>query len=164
MRLNGAGYKTIAAALGGRVRRDNVRYFCKSHGLIGAKELIKLNFDVHRDNPIFCKQCGLRLIRNRHSGLKLFCSDKCRREWWKANPNDAAQTHKKVYNLTCEYCHIKYISFGKSDRKYCSHDCYIKARFWSDPEVPVTAIEIEKRQKMKSIEKKETTVKLKRIS
>lgn len=164
MRLEGAGYKTIAAALGDGVKRENVRYFCKSHGLVGTKELIQLNFDAHRENPLFCKQCGLRLIRNRHSGVKLFCSDKCRREWWKANPNEAAQTKKKQFELTCEYCREKFISYGQPNRKYCCHDCYIKARFWSDPEETVTKDEIEKRQAEKVTTEKATAIKLQRIS
>lgn len=164
LRLQGYGYKTIAAMVGDGVKRENVRYFCKSRGLVGTPDLVGMNFDAHRDNPNFCKQCGLRLIRNKHSGVKLFCSDKCRRAWWKQHPNENGQTKKKAYELTCEYCHSKFISYGKADRKYCSHDCYIKQRFWTDPEAKVTPAEIKKRQEAKEASNEDVELVLKRIS
>ena len=162
MRLEGMGYKTIAANLGGGVRRENVRYFCKSRGLVGTKELIALNYDVQREDAEHCKQCGIRLQRNKHSGRKLFCSDKCRRDWWSKNPNEA--TRKKPYELTCKYCQTKFISYGKPDRKYCSHDCYIKDRFWTDPDAELTKDEVKKRQEAKHKPKEEKELKLRRIS
>ena len=164
LRLQGYGYKAIAAMLGDGVKRENVRYFCKKHGLIGPPELIGRNFDEHRGNPNFCKQCGSRLIRNKHSGVKLFCSDSCRRAWWKANPNAAAQSKKKTYELTCTYCREKFISYGNANRKYCSHDCYIKNRFWTNPEAKVTAAEIKMRQAAKHGIKEEKEIVLRRIS
>ena len=164
MRLEGMGYQAIANALGDGVEKGNVRYFCKTRGLVGTPELIKLNYDTHRENPKFCKQCGTRLIRNRHSGVKLFCNDKCRREWWKANPNDNEATRKTPIELTCEYCHEKFISYGNPNRKYCSHDCYIKQRFWTDPDAKVTASEIKKRQAAKGKTNEAKEIVLKRIS
>lgn len=164
LRLQGLGYETIAKQLGDGVKKASVRYFCRSRGLVGTPDLIALNFDVHRENPVYCKQCGARLVRNRYSGVKLFCNEKCRREWWKEHPRDNEATRKKPIRLTCEYCKDKFISYGQPNRKYCCHDCYIKARFWSDPEAPVTKEEIEKRQAEKVAPKKATAIKLQRIS
>ena len=67
MRLEGMGYQAIANALGDGVEKGNVRYFCKTRGLVGTPDLIALNYDTHRENPKYCKQCGTRLIRNKHS-------------------------------------------------------------------------------------------------
>ena len=41
------GYQAIANALGDGVEKGNVRYFCKTRGLVGTPELIKLNYDTH---------------------------------------------------------------------------------------------------------------------
>ena len=164
MRLEGMGYQAIANALGDGVSKGNIRYFCKTRGLVGTPDLIALNYDTHRENPKYCKQCGTRLIRNKHSGVKLFCNDKCRREWWKANPNDNEATRKTPIELTCEYCHEKFISYGNPNRKYCSHDCYIKHRFWTDKEAKVTASEIKKRQVAKGKTNEAKEIVLKRIS
>lgn len=161
LRLKGMGYKAIAHIVGD-VSREGVRYYCRTHGLVGGSELITLNYDLQRKRPDYCKQCGGKLERNAHSGVKYFCCDKCRRAWWKAHPDDAKQTKKKAYELTCQYCHVKFISYGKADRKYCSHDCYIKDRFWTDPDTEVTAKEIKKRQEAK--EQKSGDLKLRRIS
>ena len=149
LRLEGMGYQSIANAIGDGVTKGNVRYYCKNRGLVGTPDLITLNYEAHKENPKFCKQCGARLIRNKHSGVKLFCNDKCRRAWWKEHPHDNESTRKIPYELTCEYCHEKFISYGNANRKYCSHDCYIKQRFWTDPNIKVTAEEIKKRQAAK---------------
>lgn len=164
LRLKGYGYKTIAAMVGDGVKRENVRYFCKTRGLVGTPALVGLNFEAQKENPNFCKQCGLRLIRNKHSGVKLFCSDKCRRAWWKQHPNENGQTKKKAYECSCQYCKRKFISYGNADRKYCSHDCYIKDRFWTDPDAKVTANEIQRRQEAKEKVPVEGKGILKRIS
>lgn len=164
LRLQGMGYETIAKQLGDDVKKASVRYFCRSRGLVGTPDLIALNFDVHRENPIYCKQCGARLVRNRYSGVKLFCNEKCRREWWKEHPRDNEVTRKKPIRLTCEYCHEKFISYGNPNRKYCSHDCYIKQRFWTDPDAKVTASEIKKRQAAKGKTNEAKEIVMKRIS
>ena len=164
LRLQGYGYKTIAAMVGGDLRRENVRYFCRVRGLVGTPELVGLNYDAHRENPNYCKQCGIYLTRNKHSGVKLFCSDKCRRAWWKEHPKEVQNSKKKPYEITCTYCHEKFISYGRPERKYCCHDCYIKDRFWTDKEEPVTEAEIKLRQEAKKKTSGEKKLVLKRIS
>ena len=42
LRLKGLEYKSIAIVVG--TSKENVRYFCKTHGLDGNAELVKLNF------------------------------------------------------------------------------------------------------------------------
>jgi len=160
LRLKGLGYKTIATVIG--TSKENVRYFCKTHGLMGQASLAELNFEEHKKNPDFCKQCGGKLERNSHSGVKLFCSDKCRREWWKAHPNESKHTKMATYELQCSYCKKVFHSYGKANRKYCCHDCYIKDRFWTDPEIEADEKEVSQRQNVSG--KKPVTASIKRIS
>ena len=83
LRMKGLGYKSIGIVVG--TSRENVRYFCKTHGLAGDVEQIKATFK-DENIPSRCKFCGKRIERNLKSGKKLFCSDECRRAWWKQHP------------------------------------------------------------------------------
>lgn len=56
-----------------------------------------------------------------------YCSDKCRHEYGSKNNN------KKIYELVCEYCGKKYEALSLK-RKYCSHDCYIRNKYWRKEE------------------------------
>ena len=71
-----------------------------------------------------------RLIQPSTGRPKKFCSDKCRREWWKAHPEKLHRKDTAIYTMTCARCGKEFTSYGNKNRKYCSHDCYIKARFW----------------------------------
>ena len=145
LRLKGLGYQAIANEIG-TVTKENVRYYCKTHGLAGSAALVTMNYDLHREMPNHCKNCGATLIRNAHSGVKLFCSEKCRRAWWKVNPDKDAQSKKQRYECRCAYCHRTFISFGNPNRKYCGRVCYVKDRFWTDPDEKPSAAEIKRRQ------------------
>ena len=160
LRLKGLGYKSIAVVVG--TSKENVRYFCKTHGLGGSADLVKLNFEEHKKHPDACKYCGGKIVRLPQSGKKIFCSDKCRRAWWKEHPGDAKHSKDATYKCECSYCKRIFYSYGKKDRKYCSHDCYIQDRFWTDPEVEVDAAEIKKRQEYSG--KTPAPVVLKKIS
>ena len=64
-RCKGLGYKSIALVLD--ISRENVRYFCKKHGLDGKAD--QLNFKYENANtPEICKQCGSKITRNFGSG------------------------------------------------------------------------------------------------
>jgi len=77
LRHKGLGYKSIAIVVG--TSRENVRYYCKTHGLDGYAEQVKMLYREQRNTPDNCKYCGKHLVRKPHSGKKLFCSDECRR-------------------------------------------------------------------------------------
>jgi len=44
LRLHGWGYKRIAKEL--RLNRNQVQLYCKTHGLVGAGEFVKLNLPI----------------------------------------------------------------------------------------------------------------------
>ena len=58
---------------------------------------------------------------------KMFCSDACRVAWW--NCHKDLVTRKAVYMIPCAGCGKVFKSYGNRNRKYCSHGCYINARF-----------------------------------
>ncbi|RAZ95782.1 RNA polymerase subunit sigma-70, partial [Klebsiella oxytoca] len=59
-----------------------------------------------------------------------FCSEKCRRQWWKAHPQEG--NRKAIVTKKCECCGREFSFYRSRKPKYCSYDCYIKARFWRD--------------------------------
>lgn len=144
LRLKGLGYQTIGTIVG--TSKENVRYYCKTHGLMGKADLVALNHEECKKYPENCKYCGGKIMRNRYSGTKLFCSDKCRRSWWKEHPEKSQHSKKATHECKCAYCKRIFHSYGNGGRKYCSHDCYIKDRFWADSNKVVDDAECETRQ------------------
>jgi orotate phosphoribosyltransferase-like protein len=66
LRNKGYGYKKIASEL--QLTRDQVRYICKrSEG--------ETSEDV-------CKNCGIKIKSSVGKKRKIYCSDKCRYQWW----------------------------------------------------------------------------------
>ena len=60
---------------------------------------------------------------------KMFCSDECRRKWWKENHEQGQRKETAIYKLVCAFCRTEFESYGNKHRKYCCHECYIKDRF-----------------------------------
>lgn len=48
--------------------KENVRYYCKTHGLGGTAAEAKERYKEQRKNPENCKQCGRKLERYPRSG------------------------------------------------------------------------------------------------
>jgi endogenous inhibitor of DNA gyrase (YacG/DUF329 family) len=77
-----------------------------------------------------CPCCGKPVKQTPHRKEKKFCSDACRMKWWNSHQD---QIHRKaLYEYTCPQCGKSFMAYGNSNRKYCSHTCYIKARFGGD--------------------------------
>ena len=130
LRINGFGYKKIAAIVGSSV--GNVRYYCKTHGLAGDGSKLKITYEEPGTQRKYCKQCGNELVRGPHSGKKLFCCEECRRKWWKQNANEAHQNSVNCKKYKCLLCGKTIVVYeNKPARKYCSHECYINDRFWN---------------------------------
>ena len=131
LRQKGLGYKSIGLVVG--TSKETVRYYCKTHGLDGHGKEIKTQWEEnHKNNPDNCKYCGCFIIRNPRSGKKLFCSDECRRAWWRKHPEESARSQEAYYEIECGYCKKVFYTYGNKNRKYCSHNCYIMHRFWSE--------------------------------
>lgn len=57
-------------------------------------------------------------------GGRRFCSDTCRMKWWNKHPKA-----DMPYTANCACCGKEIQMRRKGERKYCSHRCYIAARY-----------------------------------
>ena len=130
MRLKGEGYRSIATATG--LSRDSVRNYCKTHGINGFGEAAKLNLQEQIKQGNACLLCGIVIKQPVRGRKKKFCSDACRREWWKKHPDDIEKKEAAIYKTTCIKCGLEFESYGNKNRKYCSQNCYIKDRFYEE--------------------------------
>lgn len=128
MRENGIGYQTIATTIG--VTRDQVRNLCKTRKLDGYGSQVKRKIQ----EGILCLYCGKKIEQSVTGRRKKFCCEKCRREWWKVHADALNKRPEAFYGMVCNCCKKEFMSYGNKTRKYCSHKCYIQARFWTENE------------------------------
>jgi hypothetical protein len=130
LRLKGEGYKKIAGTLG--ISRDSVRNYCKRNMIGGDSDSASHNVEERITNNLFCACCNKPIKQNKGGRARRFCSEGCRRKWWKENKDKQTKSEKATYKFICHRCGIEFNSYGNKRRKYCSHDCYIKDRFLED--------------------------------
>ncbi len=122
LRGQGYGYTAIANSVG--LSKGSVKAFCRTHGLAG--ELAETH--ALTEIPMaLCLQCGKVLEQKPKVKQKKFCCPECRTAWWNSHPDEVRR--KAVYSYTCPQCGSAFTAYGNSKRKYCSHACYIAARF-----------------------------------
>jgi len=132
LRLKGVGYKAISVVLG--ISRDVVRGYCKRNGLEGDAKVVFLNVEERKNNNLICSCCSKELKQKDRGRTRRFCSDECRRKWWNQNQDKRNKKEDAIYEYECPHCGIKFSCYGNKRRKYCSHNCYIKSRFWKGEE------------------------------
>lgn len=131
LRKNGIGYKAIATSLD--MSRDSVRSFCKRNELIGEAKLVAVNIEEKIKNNEICSNCSKPLkLKTRGTRSKRFCSDVCRRKWWKDNPQERVQSESAIYEYVCPHCGREFSCYGNKKRKFCSHNCFIKSTYWGE--------------------------------
>ena len=113
-RRQGVGYTEIARKLGMSV--NTVKSYCRRKGIKPVGKTVV----PEKDN---CRQCGSVLEHTPGRKKKQFCSDACRMHW----RHDHREMSKTARGAKCAACGREFIT----DRvqKYCSHACYISARF-----------------------------------
>jgi len=113
-RGQGMGYAEIARKLGLSV--NTVKSYCQRNGIKPVGKATATGKDV-------CRQCGSVLEHTPGRKKKQFCSDVCRMSWW--------HTHRamssKARSIKCTGCGREFMT--NRIQKYCSHTCYINARF-----------------------------------
>lgn len=115
-RCEGVSYGRIADRL--NLSANTVKSFCRRNHLAG----------VAASEPVLvCRNCGAPLERAHKKKQRKFCSDSCRHTWWNAHPE--LIDRRAFYPAVCTYCGKEFQSYGNQKRKYCSHACYIAARF-----------------------------------
>lgn len=113
LRAGGMGYSKIAATL--NLSLNTVKsYLYRQTSIVVVKKT-----DT-------CPNCGKHIKNISGRKPRKFCSDKCRMEWWNSHQDQVKR--KAFYTFTCPYCGRQFISYGNKDRKYCSRECYAKAR------------------------------------
>lgn len=122
LRQRGHRYVDIAAALS--ISENTVRSFCRRNNIVTSQ---KASEQENKEYPDHCKQCGKTLKQGKKGHPKKFCSEECRRLWWKENKDKAAKN--AYYTVICEECGTEFESYGNSARKFCGHACYIKHRY-----------------------------------
>lgn len=122
MRQQGHSYSQIASTL--EVSENTIKSYCRRNNL-GAAKSIKSK----TEKEIFtsCRQCAKPLTQGTKGKPKKFCSEECRRAWWKVN--DEKINRKAYYTLICAQCGAEFESYGNKNRKFCGHACYINNRF-----------------------------------
>jgi len=116
LRVNGLGYKRIAAELG--LSLNTVQSYCRRHPTeMKAPERLP---------EIGCLCCGAKLHYTPGAKKRKFCSDRCRLTWWNAHPETSAK--RKVRVVSCIYCGMPFEVAGEQTRMYCSRICYARAR------------------------------------
>ena len=113
-RRQGLGYTEIARKLGMSV--NTVKSYCQRNGIKPAGKTV-----VQSDNA--CRKCGSVLEHTPGRKKKQFCSDACRMLWW----HDHREMSKTARGAKCAACGREFIT--DRAQKYCSHACYISARF-----------------------------------
>lgn len=119
LRQEGLGYKAIATKLW--LSPNTVKSFCQRQGL----KINKQNQDRTLDD--YCPVCGKRLHHIVGKKKKRFCSDSCRMSWWNSHQEEVKKN--SFTEEICSFCHQSFSVYGKKNRKYCSHQCYINDRF-----------------------------------
>ena len=127
-RENGFGYKKTSRITG--VCENTVKTFCRRNGLGGnARKDGARKTDVMLEKN--CKCCGKSITQYPGRREKKFCSDTCRNKWWNSHLDQAER--KAMDEYRCPVCGQAFRAYGTRNRKYCSHACYIRARFGGAP-------------------------------
>ena len=115
MRKRGLGYAEIARSLGLSV--NTVKSYCRRNGL-------KATVQKEKNHPKdVCRQCGRVLKHTPGRKRKRFCSDTCRLHWW----HEHRELSQNARTIVCASCGKVFVT--DRAQKYCSHACYIHARF-----------------------------------
>ena len=122
----GCSYVEISKKL--ELPYNSVKSFCRRHkGVVEVKTIESR-----------CKHCGEVISGTRGHRQRLFCSDACRYAWWNNHPEHRSKN--VVHSFVCANCGQTFQSYGKVQRKYCSHRCYIAGRYKGGDEEDETGV------------------------
>lgn len=110
LRRSGYTYAEISAVLG--ISVNTIKSYCRRNQLTEVS------------GPV-CKNCGKPITIRPKCKPRQFCTDTCRIMWWRKH----STPKKTVYHLVCAFCGSNFECVGNRQQKYCSHMCYVSARF-----------------------------------
>ena len=125
LRKAGKSVNDIADEL--KLSRNTVKSFCRRNNLTGPADQMPdiIIPDTAEVKP--CLHCGKPVVQTPDRKEKKFCNDICRNRFW--NSHLAQVKRKAMYEYSCPTCGNTFFAYGNRNRKYCSHECYIQARF-----------------------------------
>ncbi len=86
------------------------------------------------ENGEACLYCGADLPQKVGSGRRRrYCSDGCRRAYWKIHREEGKKKTGSVYTHKCAFCGKSFEVYGRVKRKYCSRHCFMLHRNGNDP-------------------------------
>lgn len=130
LRVQGLGYGVIGKSIG--LSKDSVKKYCRRHPeLRGCGILPQLMVKERLQDGTHCSQCFQPMVIKTTGRPKRFCSSKCRAHWWRSHQNPGDKSTTRYHELTCKECGRSFLTYANPKRKYCSHTCYIKARFYT---------------------------------
>ena len=113
LKNNGLGYKKIASVLNlpvGTIKSLIIRH--------------------KNSNESCCLNCGVRISNKPKIKRKKFCSNECKRRYIATHP-ECISKEKSIIKI-CPNCGKEFISYKSTNRKFCSHSCYINFRYKKD--------------------------------
>lgn len=116
-RAHGYGYGKISKLT--NISENTIKSFCRREGIAG--------YAASSSAPPVCPNCGIVVPQKHGRKRKKFCCDACRNQWW--NSHLYLVNRKANYDYVCKYCNKPFTAYGDSNRRYCSHACYIADRF-----------------------------------
>ncbi|MPM54284.1 hypothetical protein SDC9_101062 [bioreactor metagenome] len=119
LRLAGHSYTQIAEIL--HLSRNTVKSVCQRWGIQP-----KVTLEVGNEAGL-CQNCGIKIAQTAKQKHRNFCSDTCRRSWWKAHRDSGKK--KTAVQVRCASCGRIFEDYTRNHRKYCCHGCYIRDRF-----------------------------------
>ena len=120
LREKGMSLRKVAALTG--LTKDVVRN-------ISRKIVVAADDDDTLDSRInggqACTYCGRSMEQHGGSGRpRRFCSERCRRQYWRLHRPEQKKKEDKLFLRTCAYCGKTFQIYGKNDRKYCCREHY----------------------------------------
>lgn len=124
MRRHGCTYRHIAEVLS--LKEGTVKTYC----VRAAKKGIIAPTEPTHDSS--CKQCGMPIEQAPKRKRKIFCSKACSQKWWNTLLYLVDRSSKALHHFTCPTCGKEFSAYGNPNRTYCSHQCYINARYYRE--------------------------------
>ena len=115
-RQSGKSCAEIARVLG--LSANTVKSFCQRNRIAPSTQA-----ELSALSETVCLCCGEKIEILPHRKTKRFCSDACRLHWWHTHRD----MEKNAIDRRCFFCGRVFRS--SREQKYCSHACYVKARF-----------------------------------
>jgi endogenous inhibitor of DNA gyrase (YacG/DUF329 family) len=87
-----------------------------------------------------CLNCGKLLVQPETGRKRKYCDSSCKHQYEIA--------HRRLFDHVCEYCGKAYQDTQKKqEATFCSHQCYIRYRFYVEEDIEIIVDTLRKRKK-----------------